>query len=209
MASTAARTLTAFGRRMTDLIRLSGGTIEDGLFVTRPGCLLLAKTQLNPHSSVSTLFDSVLIDRARPPYEQFAEFNSRLTYLSFRSKAGGSSAQFNHDKARKHGHLSVFGPLHATFLLAGISVETSLELIAHSEARVARLTSSKTKAMSAPLFRLLGNEHERKAQKEFILSALKKRYAHHTTQHGSTRCALCVCGALNGLCVGSRHVAQR
>ncbi len=50
----------------------------------------------------------------------------------------------------------MFGPINATFLLAGLSLETSLEFIAHSEARVARLTSSKTAAMSSPLFRLQG-----------------------------------------------------
>ncbi len=44
-----------------------------------------------------------------------------------------------------------------TFLISGVSVETSLELIAHKEASVARLTSSKTNAMNLPLFRVQVN----------------------------------------------------
>lgn len=39
-----------------------------------------------------------------------------------------------------------------TFLLAGISVECLVELLAHKEAKVARLTTSKTKAMNHPFF---------------------------------------------------------
>jgi hypothetical protein len=41
-----------------------------------------------------------------------------------------------------------------TFLIAGCSIEASLELIAHSEAKVARLTTSKTNAMNKPLYRI-------------------------------------------------------
>jgi adenylate kinase len=44
-----------------------------------------------------------------------------------------------------------------SFLIAGVAIETSLELCAHKEARVARLTSSKTNAMTAPLFRVQGS----------------------------------------------------
>jgi adenylate kinase family enzyme len=41
-----------------------------------------------------------------------------------------------------------------TFLIAGISVETEIELVSHREAKVARLTTSKTKIMDVPLFRI-------------------------------------------------------
>lgn len=41
-----------------------------------------------------------------------------------------------------------------TFLISGVTIETSLELVAHKEASVARLTSSKTHAMNLPLFRV-------------------------------------------------------
>ncbi len=46
-----------------------------------------------------------------------------------------------------------------TFLIAGCSIEASLELIAHSEAKVARLTTSKTNAMNNPLYRIYNELH--------------------------------------------------
>lgn len=59
-----------------------------------------------------------------------------------------------------------------SFLLSGISVETSLEFIAHHETKVARLTSSKTKAMNLPLFEI--NNYD-KTQMKLVESALKSR----------------------------------
>jgi thymidylate synthase ThyX len=106
--------------------------------------------------------------------EQLAEFNSRLAYLSFRgSKA--CSRDFNYKIARELGHLSVHASMSATFLLAGVSLETSLELVAHHEAHVARLTSSKTKAMSEPLYRLQGTVDQRASQRDAIEKWVKLR----------------------------------
>ena len=59
-----------------------------------------------------------------------------------------------------------------SILLSGISVETSLEFIAHHETKVARLTSSKTKAMNLPLFEI--NNYD-KTQMKLIERALKSR----------------------------------
>jgi len=56
-----------------------------------------------------------------------------------------------------------------TFLLSGISIETSLEFIAHHEAKVARLTSSKTNAMNVPLFRVQGKDT---AQQRRLLASM-------------------------------------
>ncbi len=59
-----------------------------------------------------------------------------------------------------------------TFLIAGCSIEASLELIAHSEAKVARLTTSKTNAMNKPLYRiyndLYGTPIDTRFQKQLI-----------------------------------------
>lgn len=60
-----------------------------------------------------------------------------------------------------------------TFLLAGIGIETSLELLAHGEASVARLTTSKTQAMSVPLFRVQGERTQ--AQKDYAQGVLAYR----------------------------------
>lgn len=46
---------------------------------------------------------------------------------------------------------------HATLLFAGVTIETSLELIAHG-VDVARLTSSKTSAMNFPAYRIVGDD---------------------------------------------------
>jgi adenylate kinase len=61
-----------------------------------------------------------------------------------------------------------------TFLIAGITVETSMELCAHNEASVARLTSSKTKAMDEPMYKILSNcdTHD---QKIFINKMIEMR----------------------------------
>lgn len=46
-----------------------------------------------------------------------------------------------------------------TFLICGITIECALELVAHKEAAVARLTSSKTVAMHLPFYRLFAEWH--------------------------------------------------
>ena len=149
------------------LIESGKGEIQDSIFVTKPGCLLIAHTALAPCSG--SLFNALNIDEACPNYEQFGEFNSRLTYLSFR-QGKGCSVDFNHKIARQLGHLSVYAPVSATFLLAGVALETSLELVAHHEAHVARLTSSNTQAMSDPLYRVQGTPTQVAAQMDFLRS---------------------------------------
>lgn len=66
-----------------------------------------------------------------------------------------------------------------TFLIAGISAETSMELIAHGEAKVARLTTSKTKSMDNPMYRIFPTLHgegiDTVIQKEYINNIIKIR----------------------------------
>jgi thymidylate synthase ThyX len=62
-----------------------------------------------------------------------------------------------------------------TFLLAGIGLETSLELIAHTEARFSRITSSKTKAKNDTLYRLQGLPEDLEWQKIYITEAVEYR----------------------------------
>lgn len=104
------RALTASEERyrecMGNLIEHCGGQIEQGVFVTAPGVLLLA-------------MDEPVSDPGQPD-----------------AVAGDVSSR------------------HASFLLCGVALETSLELIAHGEASVARLTSSKTSSMNVPLYRV-------------------------------------------------------
>eukprot|EP01088_Endostelium_zonatum_P020663 TRINITY_DN7728_c0_g1_i1.p1 TRINITY_DN7728_c0_g1~~TRINITY_DN7728_c0_g1_i1.p1 ORF type:complete len:522 (-),score=99.87 TRINITY_DN7728_c0_g1_i1:53-1618(-) len=96
------------------LIEESGGKIDSGLFVSKPGVLLLSETKWD---------------------KTFLQSNPNLL----------SEGQ-------------------VTFLISGIAIESSLELIAHKEAKVARLTSSKTNAMNFPLYRVQGSQLEEQIQ---------------------------------------------
>jgi hypothetical protein len=98
-----AATEKTFVHRMSVLVEECGGQIEEGLFVTKPGVLLLAE----PHVDEPSLASNALLPDSL-----------------------------------------------ITFLISGVALETSLEMIAHKEARVARLTSSKTASMNLPLFRI-------------------------------------------------------
>ncbi len=161
-----------YARKMRALIESTGGVIEDDLFVVKPGCVIIARTELT--TATRNIFDHLNIDTQRPEYEQLAEFNGRLTYLSFPDQQQ-TAVGFNDTMTRKLKHLSVYGTTSITFLIAGITVETSMELIAHSEAKVGRVTTSKTKAMNCPLYRIQGSLEERGAQKEYIRRSLGLR----------------------------------
>lgn len=154
------------------LINESGGETSHDKWVIKPGCMIVSRSEITPEAKA--LFDLMNIDDASE-YERMAEFNSRLTYLSFKKEKTSSHA-YNTKMAQELQHLSVYGNLSVTFLLAGISVETSMELISHSEATVARLTTSNTTAMTDPLYRVSAdNEKDANTQKICLgkLSLLK------------------------------------
>lgn len=117
-------------QHMTDMILAGGGQVSDGLFVTRPGVLLMTSVETSKWNSL--------------PHDQIM----------------------------------------LSFLIAGVSVETSLEFCAHKEARVARLTSSKTNAMSMPLFRVQGDSTA--AQRMFIQQATRLRNRSLSIKQDST-----------------------
>lgn len=132
------------------LIISAGGKLDNDFkeFVIKPGiCITQISKPTEEFMNISKLMN---LDDSRPEYEQHAELNSRITYMSFNDKK--NSKEFNEKMVKKLQHLSVYNDHHVTFLLAGISLEACLELTAHNEATIARLTSSKTKAQSDPLF---------------------------------------------------------
>lgn len=158
---------------MHRLVVETGGAIEHERFVTRPGCMLIASTTAT--SQGRALMTALNIGSGND-YADLAELGSRLTYLAFKDDADPSrGAEYLTKIALEAQHLSIFGASHATFLIAGIAAETSHELVAHREARVARLTTSNTKAMDAPLFRLQGSEASKEAQRAEILAILAAR----------------------------------
>jgi len=160
------------------LVEAAGGEVEEDRYVTRPGCRILARTTLS--SEAAAIFEQVGIDRERPEYEQLAEFGAGLTYLSFQHS---DAEAFNRRMARELQHLSVHAATSVTFLLAGVSVETSLELLAHAEAKVARLTSSKTRAMNETLYRLQGSSEQRAMQRAYIEAFLRERAVFEGQHH--------------------------
>jgi hypothetical protein len=164
--------LNVYQERHKRLIESAGGAV-DGLFVMKTGVMITKKSQVT--SDAISLMNALNIDDTRPEFEQHAEFNSRLTYLSFKDEKN-SSEEFNNMMINKLEHRSVYNDEFVTFLIAGCSVETMTEFIAHNEATVARLTSSKTKAQNYPLFKIntkgLSDEFI-KLQKKIVLDTIK------------------------------------
>lgn len=166
-------------QRLRMLIEQTGGQI-DGIFVTKPGCRLVAHTAIDEEAF--PLFAAAGIGEPDKKwgwprhYQMLADLGARLTYLSFRETPDKDNALLRR-VAEEMQHLSVFACCHATFLIAGVSVETSMELIAHNEATAARLTTSNTKAMDEPLFRIQGSSLEQIRQKAAITAMLGSRDA--------------------------------
>jgi thymidylate synthase ThyX len=156
------------------LIENSGGEVED-VFVLKTG-VIITKTS-NITQEAQELFKSLNIDfdlnDKKTETKAHAEFNSRLTYLSFLDNASNNNNYIN-KMINEFQHLSIFNDEYVTFLIAGCSVETELEFIAHNEAKVARLTSSKTKAQNEPLYKIIDSiSIDRETQKSFIKDFIK------------------------------------
>lgn len=162
--------MSIFRQRLSKLVTEAGGIIKDEIFVVKPGVQILETSQ--PTAQATNLYKQMNLNL--DPYLQAAEFKGRITYLSFKKDSSDAqSKQFHELMIKKLKHLSVYAGTDVTFLIAGCSVETSLELIAHHEARVARLTSSKTNAMTDTLYRIqqvaeVDTEKQMACVKEFL-----------------------------------------
>jgi hypothetical protein len=144
------------------LIELAGGKVEDGI-VIEPGVTLIAKTSLTDEAK--NIFEKMKVN-------SLPDFNSKITYLNFKDKN-------LEEIVANLGHLSIYNDTYVTILIAGISVEAELELVAHNEFKIARLTSSRTKAQSEPLFVLPeAFKNEKEKFKKYIndLIQLRKKY---------------------------------
>ena len=158
--------------KLHDMIINTGGHITDHLFVHTPGCKIISTSSIFPQSS--HIFEQLNLDTTSEQYEQLCELNSRITYLSF-GDTSVPNQEYNKRLIQQLQHLSVCANLYVTFLICGISDETITELISHTEAKVARLTTSKTKAKSNTLYRIQGTEQQKHIQKQFILQYLSIR----------------------------------
>lgn len=140
-----------FKERHIKLIEGSGGKVTEDLFVEKVGLVITKKPQLT--NEAKSLFDLMNIDTTESDSAQHAEFNSRLTYLAFKDEKS-SSKEYNEKMIKVHGHRGVYNDEQLTVLIAGSGIETMIEFLAHNEATVARLTSSKTAAQNEPLYRV-------------------------------------------------------
>jgi hypothetical protein len=133
------------------LIEGSGGKVN-GLFVEKVGVMLTKKPVLT--KEVKQLFDLMNIDMLdTSDSEQHSEFNAKITYLSY-SDEKKNAKLFNEKMIKEYGHRSVYNDEVITILVAGCSLETQKEFIAHNEATISRLTSSLTAAQNDTLYRL-------------------------------------------------------
>jgi len=132
------------------MIVAAGGIVND-IFVEKVGVMMTKKSMVTERAK--DLFNLLNIDGSLSEAEQHSEFNSRLTYLSFKENKV-SAKDYNDKMINEFGHRSVYNDEHITFLVAGCSIETVLEFVAQREGTVSRLTSSKTKAQNETLYRL-------------------------------------------------------
>lgn len=161
---------------LSEMIQLAGGEVRENRFVIRPGVMLIVTSQVS--DKAKQLMSLLSVDTRHPDYLLVGEFNGKLTYLSTKEV---DTLDYNRKMARVYQHLSVYGPMTATFWIGGISLETSMELVAHKEATVGRLTSSKTKAMNQPLYRVFGPDADKQIQ---LINAVSKVREEFMQGHG-------------------------
>src|SRR5262249_38401710 len=109
-------------QRMQTLVLGSGGEIEDHLFVTRPGVMLLTEEpQLTDQARL--LFSDLHPPPDSTDAQQLVHFKTAVTNLTF-PKAGKNTERYLDQVVRKAAHRSVVNDIRPVFLLAGIAVET-------------------------------------------------------------------------------------
>lgn len=149
--------MNTFQSRLCQLVLAGGGEIVRDIYVTRPGCLLWSVTQ--PTSEALDLMTQMHIDSSQPDNVQLAEFDARIKYLGFPKKPKDGYAFV--EGVLGKGCDSIYGRQFVTMMVAGITLETSLELVSHPSSRVARLLSSDTRAMDECLYRISARDaHE-------------------------------------------------
>lgn len=135
---------------LTHLIEVGDGTVVEDRFVTRPGVLVWSVTRPT-HAALAVLAD-LNIEPVADASTRLAAFDARLTYLSFKDTLSDETAFVS--RVLKMGHDSIYDRQFVTVLVAGVSLETVMEVVSHPSARIARLTSSNTKAMDQCLYRV-------------------------------------------------------
>lgn len=121
--------------------------------ILSPGVKLITKPYVDPE--MLSLCQSIGIS-TKDPIKAVSEFKYRVTYLAFKNIKEDQDSYLNR-MINEFNHYSVFGDMTVTFLLVGISTEVVLELCAHREATICRLTTSATKSQRMPWLSFLPN----------------------------------------------------
>lgn len=161
-----------------ELLDYTGAKYHD-IFVDRPGVKIFSSSKLHDTDTIPPHYSMTADD-----FNALGEFKSRLCYLSYPrgdisdDERLKKTHEFNRKMIEEYGHTSVWNAFYVEFMIVGVSIETMIELLAHTESKVSRLTSSKTKAQNDTYYRLQGTTDEREIQASFIRQFLELKKSH-------------------------------
>lgn len=159
---------------MTKLLSATGAIIMDDMFITSPGIMVMKEPVLT--EEMGELMRELKISEGADHIKS-SEFNSKLTYLSF--KKSDDPGKYVEKITGGYGHYSVCGDWHVSLLIAGISDEILKELVAHHEGHFSRLTSSNTKVQEKTYYVLYPDHHDE--QIRYIREFLELRERHRAS----------------------------
>jgi hypothetical protein len=136
-------------------LSLSGAAVTNR-FVQSPGVMGIAETRMLP--SAQELLGTFNPKANGSDAAMLAELAARQTYLAV-STGGVETGEYVNRIVNGSGHRSVARAASITHLFTGITVPCVIELIRRG-GEIARLTTSKTKAMDQPFYRVFGEVDE-------------------------------------------------
>jgi len=152
-------------------IEAGRGEIIGQLYVNKTAHLVIAETKLD--ELARNLFSDLNVLESAVDAHQLAEAFSRQTYLNY-PKSKQLSSNLVQKVVELAGHRSVTKGTVIVQLFAGVSLEAAISMVALGGG-IARLTSSKTQAMDATLYKLNSNENNYSQQIAAIEAFLKLR----------------------------------
>lgn len=161
------------------LIEIAGGEVSEDMFVEKPGVALVKDGSDINLPLVNQLVEELNIGSEQPLENQLAELAARITYSAFpKTKPTSSESTAYHKNLANLGHLSpykIWDKENVVFLLGGVTVEGTLEIVANKGAKIARQTSSRTISMENPFYRVQGDEAFRDVQRSVLRESLLAR----------------------------------
>jgi adenylate kinase family enzyme len=142
-----------------DILIKSGAEIENDIFVIKPGISIIAETK--------TENNNLFYNEENSDYVKLGGFSAKICYMSEKTEK-----ELCEDMA-KYNHYSIYNGIYITFLIAGVSIETMIELMSHKESSISRQTTSKTISQNMPYYRVQGTFEQIELQKKYILEYLK------------------------------------